>query len=117
MNYDIINDYFSSYFRDKRIRNGYSIRYVAERIGIPKSTYYAYENNDRSISQEYIKQLLLFYNDDGTAMINGLRLTCDKYILGLWAYINGYEVVASYDNDEQKENIRAQQADALPRKD
>lgn len=106
MDYKLINDYFSSYFRNKRIRNGYSVNYVAERMGIPRSTYYAYEKNDRTISQEHIKKLLDIYNDDGAELIGGLSNVFTKYTLDLWAYINGYEVMASFDKpNAEKENI------------
>lgn len=95
MKYNLIDERIAEYFKSKRKNAKYSSYYVAERLGIPKSTYYYYELGERSMPEEIMKKLLNLYNDDGNELLNLMQKEYEDYLLRLFAYFNGYRELRS----------------------
>lgn len=59
MEFNVLDQYVSDYFRKRREDFKYSTRYVAGRLGLAKSTYYYYEMNYRSICLYQFKRVYI----------------------------------------------------------
>lgn len=101
MKYNLLDDCIAKYFREKRLSAKYSSYYVAERLGIPKSTYYYYEIGKVSMPKDTMKKLLSLYNEDGDELLDEMQKACNRYLTDLYAYLHGYEVSVSFMEGEQ----------------
>lgn len=99
MEFNVLDQYVSDYFRKRREDFKYSTRYVAGRLGLAKSTYYYYEMNYRSMPLDIVKKLLNLYNEDGNELIEGLTDTFNREMIRTYAYLHGYNKVKSIDKD------------------
>lgn len=69
MKYEIIDRFFGSVFREKRLGQGLTTQDVADRIGLKRQTYYYYEIGERSMPLDVLKSLCLLYGVDWMDLI------------------------------------------------
>lgn len=64
MGYDVMDKYVGQFYKSKRKQNKWTIQEVADRLRIPKETYYGYEVGRRSMPLKVMKTLGSIYGID-----------------------------------------------------
>lgn len=80
----VYNELFSEFFKDLRLNNHYSMKYVSDKLDINYNTYVCYEKGTRGCPMSVFKNICTFYNVDFLTTIKQLddeatrRLLNDK---------------------------------------